>query len=118
MPRNPEHTAALAIQLHEHLRGCTVCVMPIDPKAWHGVVLCPLISDWLNLHFPEVARARVHEGTTALTRGIWWCECGRGLAKDGIWNFCPRCGKRLILPKATDGDSSQTEISRSRRVGA
>lgn len=96
---NVQRIAALARQLEQHLQGCTVCKMPIDPRAWDGVVLCPLICEWLDLHFPEDVPARVHEGTSALTRGIWWCECGRGIAMEGTWKFCPSCGKRLIFPE-------------------
>jgi hypothetical protein len=41
------------MELHRHLEDCTICRMPVDLKAWHGVVLCPLIGEWLDLHFPE-----------------------------------------------------------------
>ena len=40
-----------------------------------------------------------HLGDSALTRDLWWCECGRGLGENTNlfdihvrWRFCPRCG--------------------------
>jgi uncharacterized Zn finger protein (UPF0148 family) len=53
MSRPRENTAALAMQLHFHMQACSICRMPIDLKAWDGIVLCPLIGEWLDLHFPE-----------------------------------------------------------------
>ncbi len=66
--RSHEATAALAVQLHEHLQGCTICKMPIDIRQWDGVVLCPIIREWLDLHFPESPRnPEVNEARSATT---------------------------------------------------
>lgn len=31
-------------------------------------------------------------GTSVLTRDLVWCECGRGLSRNGKWSYCPSCG--------------------------
>jgi len=87
MPRSHEHTAALAIQLDEHLRACSVCKMPIDLKQWDGVILCPHIREWLDLHFPDDARSNpkapdtpetvAEKAKTARTvADLVWRKCG------------------------------------------
>ena len=42
---------------------------------------------------PELSRP--HVGTSALTRDLVWCECGRGLSLSGKWIFCPSCGRPI-----------------------
>lgn len=39
---------------------------------------------------PQSVSVRV--GDSCLTRDLVWCECGRGLSRNGKWLFCPRCG--------------------------
>ena len=56
-------------------------------------------------HRKVAPAVKPRRGDSALTRGIWWCECGRGIC-DGEqilgyaersvrWNFCPHCGRPL-----------------------
>lgn len=37
-------------------------------------------------------RVIIRVGTSVLTRDLVWCECGRGISRNGFWNFCPKCG--------------------------
>ena len=120
----PKHTAALAIQLHDHLVGCTLCRMPIDPKG-DGVALCPAIREWLDLHFPlqnKAVKSIPVRGTCTLSRDLWWCSnCKRGVGTDGpysdgfkagSWAFCPKCGAAL------DWESADKDSAMRRRLRA
>lgn len=67
-------------------------------------------------HIPDVTHSEIEElrsalrferktphlGDSALTRDLWWCECGRGLGENtnlfdihARWRFCPRCGASM-----------------------
>jgi hypothetical protein len=39
--------------------------------------------------------AIVRIGTSALTRDLVWCQCGRGLSLSGNWLYCPSCGRQI-----------------------
>lgn len=41
-----------------------------------------------SLTIPAVVKV----GTSVLTRDLVWCECKRGISRNGFWNFCPGCG--------------------------
>lgn len=59
----------------------------------------------------EVERpdVKVHVGTSALSRDLVWCECGRGLSTRGFWHFCPRCGGKI------DQDSYRSSCEQAER---
>lgn len=60
-----------------------------------------------------------HLGRSALTRDMWWCECGRGLGENTNlldihvrWRFCPHCGALLDLEESWVGRRSTGERCR------
>lgn len=55
---------------------------------------------------------KVTIGKSALTRDLVWCECGRGLSRNGKWEFCPKCGSRI------DQESYALACTEAERNGA
>jgi len=43
----------------------------------------------------EVRSVKVHVGDSCLTRDLVWCECGRGISRNGFWKYCPKCGSQI-----------------------
>lgn len=57
-----------------------------------------------------------HLGNGALTCGLWWCECGRGLGENinlfdihKRFRYCPRCGVELDWQSVGLGDITEKE---------
>lgn len=55
---------------------------------------------------------KVHIGTSILSRDLVWCDCGRGLSRNGTWLFCPKCGAEI------DQESYTAACAEAARYGA
>jgi hypothetical protein len=54
-----------------------------------------LFAEVMSLEHAPARLVKVRIGSSALTRDLVWCECGRGLSLSGKWIFCPTCGARI-----------------------
>lgn len=69
--------------------GAVVCGGPIkDTEA-------EAIAAWNERPGDAVTPVKIHIGTSCLSRDLVWCECGRGVSRNGFWNFCPHCGRAI-----------------------